>query len=680
MQFTVSLLPNTYRPLSGATIAVTMVTMTASALLTEAKRLLGVDPQAARRLAEQASRAAPSSEAILLLAVARRRCGDSLGALALLTPLAARLPRAWGVHCELGLAQAMIGRIDAANAALAHATTLNPGALLANHALRDLAMIAGVSRIDQRLAATLSSPALQARITGFLRGDAAAQAALRTGFGLDAGDVAAACVIAEVGMAAGLYDAAARVLGAALVNAPGYLPASLRRAEALYRAGEDGPALVEIDRVVAAAPDLVAAIALRAAILMNLAREADAADLLARATRLAPDDARIWQSYGHTLRALGQRDEAVAAYRTAIRLVPAFAEAYWSLADLKTGAITAEDIRDMKRLVSGTEPDAESRSYLHFALGRAHEERGDHERAFADYLRANALRRLSVSHDADAHDAFIDRTIATFDRPFLDARKGVGHAARGPIFVLGMPRSGSSLVEQILASHPLVEGASELPDLTAIARAIAQHMPAGLSYPDGLASLPGLDFAALGTDYISRTQRRRHKDRPYFVDKFPGNVLHLGLIHLMLPGARIIDARRDARDCCMSLFSQSFAGGQGYSYDLGDLGRYHAAYVRLMRHFDAVLAGRVLRVEYEMLVDDAEGQTRRLLDHCGLPFDPACLSFFETSRAVRTASSEQVRQPIYRGSVGRWRRFEPWLGPLFAGLQGRSEDDAVTAG
>jgi tetratricopeptide (TPR) repeat protein len=634
--------------------------------LAQAKAILRRDPVRAQRLAELACRDQPSDEAVLLLASARRRCGDAAGAVALLGPLATKLPQAWGVHFELGLALGATGKVTDAIAALQHARERNPRSLLAAHALRDLVTVSGQLPAEDRLGGAMADPALHASVAAALQGDEASSERLGTRFGLEIGDIAGACLIADIGMKLGLHEAVASLLRTALVNAPAYLPALLRQAEALHRSGADSAALPVVDRVLLALPDLVAALTLRAAILISLARETEAVAELVRASALAYDDARVWQSYGHALRAVGCRDEALAAYRTAIRTDPSFGEAYWSIADMKTGALTPVEIDDMEALASDGSIGTEARSFLHFALGRAHEDRGDAEAAFLHYRRANASRRPTAQHDADAHDAFVRRVSETFDAAFFADRAGSGIDTHAPIFVLGMPRSGSSLVEQILASHPEIEGASELPDITNIARALAM----GMAYPDDLTSCPLDTFATAGSDYLERTRCRRHTGRPHFVDKFPGNWLHIGLIHLMLPNARIIDVRRDARDCCFSLFSQSFAAGQGYSYDLADLGRYYNGYVALMRHFDRVLPGRVLRVNYEALVDDIEGETRRLLGHCGLAFDPACLRFFDATRAVRTASSEQVRSPLYRSSIGRWRRFEAWLGPLFEALDG----------
>ena len=419
------------------------------------------------------------------------------------------------------------------------------------------------------------------------------------------------------------------------------------------RAEHDDEALAVIGN--ASAP--LAMLSLRGAVLLRLGREADALRDLRSVADAVPDDPHAHLALGHALRFSGEHDAALAAYRRAIALDPVPGEAYWSIANLKTATFTADEIVAMEALAARAETPEQARSHIGFALGLAREQQGDHAAAFAHYRRANAIRRVREPYDAAAQEAFVDRMIATCDAQSFADRAGFGQPAPGPIFLVGMPRSGSTLVEQILASHDRVEGLSELPAVTRLARTIQP-------YPQGLATLSATDAAGLGTTYLERADARRRTTKPYFVDKFPGNAFHIPLLHLMLPNATIVDVRRDARDCCVSLFAQSFAAGQAYSYDLADLGRHYAGYERLMRHVETVLPGRVLRVDYEALVDDLDGQTRRLLDHCGLTFEPACLRFFDNDRAVRTASSEQVRRPIYRDAIGRWRRFEPWLGPL----------------
>jgi hypothetical protein len=309
----------------------------------------------------------------------------------------------------------------------------------------------------------------------------------------------------------------------------------------------------------------------------------------------------------------------------------------------------------------------DDRLHLHFALGKALEDRGEAESAFAHYSQGNRLRRSALRYDADETERLVERAIALFTPAFLAERDGLGCPAPDPIFILGMPRAGSTLVEQILASHSKVEGTMELPDIPALARRLDGRSAGGaggLRYPDSLATLTAAQLSKLGEDYLERTRIQRKTGRPLFVDKMPNNWIHAGFIHLILPRARIIDARRHPLDCTFSNFKQHFARGQSFTYDQVELGLYYRAYVRLMAHFDKVLPGRVHRVIYERMVEDPEGETRHLLDRLGLPFEPACLRPHENARAVRTASSEQVRRPINRDGLDRWRPFEPWLGPL----------------
>ncbi|HEX8447577.1 MAG TPA: sulfotransferase [Sphingomonas sp.] len=637
--------------------------MTGPDPLTSARTLLGQDAAAAARLAEAVLRHGSSATATLLLASARRRCGDADGAIALLQPLAVRAPRAWGVHAELGLALAGRGDADAAISVLEGAVALNDAALLARHSLNDLRMLAGVA--DGSRPVLTRDAALMAMVADLLDGDPAARGRLSARYGLDANDIAAQCLVADAGMATGRHDAVAALLTPAVERTPAHAPARYRLAEALHHAERDIEALTAIDVVVDSCPKAIVARALRGAIRLRLGRAAEAVADFGAVVASMPDAAAGWLAHGHGLRIVGRPEDAVAAYRRALAIMPALGEAYGSIADLKTAAFDDQDLAAMTRLSERADLTPATRAQIGFALGKAWSDRGADARAFACYRSANAVRRIIEPHDADAHDAFVAAMIATGDTGFFAARAGWGNPDPAPIFIVGLPRSGSSLIEQILASHPAIEGLSELPEVTAIARGVS-------GYPAGLRSLTAQDVTVLGTRYLARAGARRQTGRPRFIDKFPGNVLHIPLIHLMLPDARIIDVRRDPRDCCVSLFVQNFAQGQAYSYDLGDLARHHASYVDLTRHYDRVLPGRVLRVDYERVVDDLEGQTRRLLDHVGLPFDPACLRFSDNDRAVRTASSEQVRQPLYRTSIGRWRRYEPWIGPLIAAL-----DDAA---
>jgi tetratricopeptide (TPR) repeat protein len=360
---------------------------------------------------------------------------------------------------------------------------------------------------------------------------------------------------------------------------------------------------------------------------------------------------------------VGRRADAVAAYRQAIALTPSLGEAYWSLADLKAEPLTAADEAAIAEQLERPDITPDDRVNLHFALGKALEDRGGRDpEAFAHYAEGARLHPRAEGYDPDEDSRLMSRAKRVFTGPFFAERKDWGCPAEDPIFILGMPRSGSTLVEQILASHSAVEGTMELPDIGYLASRLGGDAPD--PYPEVLGRLDIRAAARLGEAYLERTRVQRRSDRPYFIDKMPNNFRHVGFIHLILPRAKIIDARRHPMAAGFSAFKQHFAQGHAYSYDLGELGRYYRDYVELMAHYDAVLPGRVHRVIYEDLVDDTEAQVRALLTYCGLPFEEACLRFHQTHRAVRTVSSEQVRRPIFREGLDHWRRFQPWLGPL----------------
>ncbi|HEY1961753.1 MAG TPA: sulfotransferase, partial [Rhizomicrobium sp.] len=344
-------------------------------------------------------------------------------------------------------------------------------------------------------------------------------------------------------------------------------------------------------------------------------------------------------------------------------------EAYWSLANLKTYRFTPPEVHTMRAQLAREALDEEDRIHLHFALGKALEDARDYESAFAQYGNGNTLRRASLRYDADEISQLVERSKALFTPAFFAERTDVGSPAPDPIFIVGLTRSGSTLLEQILASHSQVEGTMELPDIIALSRRFGRKRTGEeATYPALLQSLGAEQFHELGEEYLSRTRVQRHTARPFFVDKMPNNWTNIGFIHLILPNARIVDARRHPLACCFSNFKQLFARGQGFSYSLADCARYYRDYVDLTAHFDAVLPGRVHRVLHEQLIADPEGEIRRLLAHCGLPFEEQCLRFYDNERAVRTASSEQVRRPLSAEGIEQWKKFEPWLGELKAAL------------
>ncbi|MGH8122811.1 MAG: sulfotransferase, partial [Rudaea sp.] len=438
----------------------------------------------------------------------------------------------------------------------------------------------------------------------------------------------------------------------------------------LHRANKPQAALVELERLLRDDAKNPAYRNLKAAVLCRVGEYAPAIDIYADLLHTHPQQAPVWLSYGHALKTAGHAERAIAAYRTCIELDADFGDAYWSLANLKTFRFSAAQLDAMRRALARTELSDEQRLHFEFALGKALEDRADHAASFRHYAAGNALRLSRIPYNADDTSARLAHARQLYTAEFFRAHAGSGCTAPDPVFIVGLPRAGSTLIEQILASHPAVEGTMELPELISITRTLRRAVPGGGigAYHDALAATDRDGLRDLGEQYLEHTRIHRKLARPLFIDKMPNNFAHIGLIQLILPNAKIIDARRHPLACCWSGFKQHFARGQNFSYSLEDLGRYYRDYVDLMAHFDHVLPGRVHRVIYENLIADTEGEVRRLLAYCGLPFDDACLRFFENERPVRTASSEQVRQPIFKDGVDQWRHYEPWLDPLKTAL------------
>jgi len=470
-------------------------------------------------------------------------------------------------------------------------------------------------------------------------------------------DVAAIRMLAELAGRIGRYKDAENLLRRAIELSPAFTAARANLALVLYRLNRPTEALAELDQVLGEDPENIGHSNLKAAALARIGGFDEAILLYAAVLAAAPDQPRVWMSQGHMLKTIGRQAEGIAAYRQALSLAPELGEVWWSLANLKTVKFDEADIAAMETALAREDLSDEDRFHLDFALGKAFEDRKQAAQAFAHYDAGNRLRRTKIKYDAGETSRFVDRSIALYTRDFLDARAGQGCPAPDPIFVLGMPRAGSTLIEQILSSHPLVEGTTELPDVPGLVRQIAD-------YPNGVTDLAPEALREMGETYLKRAAVQRQTDRPFFIDKLPNNWAHLPLIHLILPNAKIVDARRHPLGCCFSNFKQHFARGQTFTYGLADMGAYYRDYVRLMAHVDAVRPALVHRVFYESMVDDTEAQVRALLAAMGLAFDPACLEFHKNDRAVRTASSEQVRQPIFREGTAAWQPFEQWLGPM----------------
>jgi tetratricopeptide (TPR) repeat protein len=367
---------------------------------------------------------------------------------------------------------------------------------------------------------------------------------------------------------------------------------------------------------------------------------------------------------GHSLKTVGRQEEAIAAYRECIRLRPDNGESYWSLANLKTYRLSDDDIAAMEKRLARDDLSQQSRVNFLFALAKAWEDREDYLRAWGYYSEGNAVQRMEEKYDPVATEVMHDAIVEVFDEALLQAKSGGGHPDRSPIFIIGLPRSGSTLIEQILASHSEVEGTSELPYVGRVATSLNRNRADGINYPHAVRELSAEHFRMLGQDYLDLARMHRTEGAARFIDKMPNNFPAVGFLHLILPNAKIVDARRHPLDSCLGCFRQLFAKGQTFTYDLNDIGDYFLEYERMMEHWQAVLPGSFLTVQHEALVNDVEREVRRLLEYCELPFEDACLRFYQTERPIRTASSEQVRQPIHNRSIGFWKNYEDQLRPL----------------
>ena len=454
---------------------------------------------------------------------------------------------------------------------------------------------------------------------------------------------------------------AEQLLRLALELAPDFTAAALDLGKDLHEQNRPLEALELADEVLAREPENEIAKALKASALGRAGRFEESVGLYEDMLERAPRQPALWTNYGHILKTMGRSDEGQQAMRRAVDVAPHSGEAWWNLSNLKTVRFDDRDIETMLAALKAGDSSDDDRLHLHFALGKAFEDRGEAAKAFAHYSEGNRIRRQPSTYDPDNLTREVSAARSFFTSEFFEQRRGQGCAAPDPIFIIGMPRSGSTLIEQILASHPAVEGTMELPDIAMLAKNLGRGEK---DYFARLATLKAEQIRSTGEEYLRLTRGHRVEGRAHFIDKMPNNWMHVPLIHMILPNSKIIDARRHPMACGFSNFKQHFVRGQTFSYDLRWMGRYYSEYVRLMAHIDAVLPGRVHRVIHERLVDDTESEVRRMLDYLGLPFDDACLRFYESKRAVRTPSSEQVRRPIDRQSIDQWRAFERFLGPL----------------
>lgn len=586
---------------------------------------------------ERALRSAPGfAEARIDLARARRRAGRTAEAREEVRRVLQALPhhhRAWLVYGDVLVD---LGQYDDARIAYERARLTDPER----------------ARIEEATAALLKNDR---------RGS---EELFRAILRRDPSHAAALCGLAALSLAADVPRDAERLLRHALRQSE-HLPLAYRGLAptlvGLGRLTEAEAATRYLSRIEPKNPQTWVT---TAGVAIRLMRQTEAIDAYERALELLPQEAGLRMSIGHLQKTLGRRAESEASYKAALVMDPGRAEAYWSLADLKNYAFSDDEISAMQRLIDSDPRGLSNEAQLNFALGKAFEQRQRYREAFAYYARGAELRRREAPFDIGQFERRSERIRAFFDGAFFAAHRGAGDPSHAPIFIVGLPRSGSTLVEQILASHSEVEGTMELLNVLNIVHEFDDMAPGRTGYPETVGSASPERFTELGRRYVEQTEPLLRLDRPRFTDKLPNNFSHIGLIHAMLPHATVIDVRRHPMDACFSTFKQYFAEGQNFSYDLEDLGRYYRCYLALMNHWDAVLPGKVLHVRYEELVRSPESGIRRLLAHCGLDFEPACLDFHRTQRAVRTASAEQVRQPIYTSAVGYWRHFEKELEPL----------------
>jgi tetratricopeptide (TPR) repeat protein len=613
---------------------------------------------------------------LVVKAISQRHLLRIDDALATLDGLEAIHPRFSRLYEERGLCRVVQKDAPGAIDALLRAVNINPALPMSWRMLEGLYRMTGEPQHAATAAAHMASlrslPREVVNATSlFSDGDIDAAEQMIRAFLIRHGDHPEGMrLLARIGMARDVLDDAETLLEAALAIAPDYLAARYDYADVLARRHKYALAREESERLLEFTPGNPDYLALAATAAVGLGDNAGAIaiyrDLLAAAP--ASPDFNLWN--GHALKTVGRLPEAIAAYHAAAAARPAFGDAWWSLANLKTYRFTDAEIERMRAEEAAAATAPIDRYHLCFALGKALEDRGAAAASWTYYERGNALKRAESRYQPEILETNTRQQIAVCTPGFFAARAGWGDPRPDPIFVVGLPRSGSTLIEQILASHPLVEGTQELAEVQRIVLELQGREPDldNPRYPGALADLSEADVRRLGERFLAETADYRSSGRPFFIDKNPNNFRHVGLIRLMLPNARIIDVRREPMSCCFSNLKQLFAQGQEFSYSAEDIARYYRTYLELMRHWDAALPGAVLRVLHEDVVDDLEASVRRMLDYCGLPFDPACVEFHKTERSVRTPSSEQVRQPIFRDGLDAWRPYEPWLSPLRAAL------------
>ena len=651
-----------------------------SRIETEVRRLRGLVEK--RRFSEALAVAAAlrlevpeNRDIIYLLAVSQRYLGRIADALAPSAQFEALHPDYGRLFQERGHCLRTVGEAKAAIAAYEHAVALNQTLAASWNALTDLYGALGDTKQAELAAANARRlvnlpPAVVSATNVLSEGDIyGAEDMVRRHLLTHPDDIEAMRLLARIGVRLEIFDDAEFLLESVLVFQADYHAARFEYAGVLIQRHKFALARVQAERLLALDPDNRDYCIALANAWVGLGRHEEALQIYQKLASKSPLAADLHLSIGHALKTLGRQAAAIEAYRQAAAVHPSFGDAYWSLANLKTYRFTDEEIARMRLHEAGADTAAVDHYHLCFALGKALEDRSEFAESFAYYERGNALKKRDSRHQAATIERNAEQQVAVCTAHFFASRRGVGCRRPDPIFIVGLPRAGSTLLEQILASHSSVEGTMELAEIPRLALHLSgrEGSDSRPRYPEILAELSDDQLRQFGEKYLEETAVFR-SGKPRFIDKMPNNFRHIGLIHLILPNAKIIDARRDAMACCFSNFKQLFASGQEFTYSVDDIARYYRTYVRLMDHWNAVLPGKVLRVQFEDVVDNLETNVRRMLEFCGLDFEPACLEYYKTERSVRTASSEQVRRPIFKDGVDQWRNFEPWLGDLKAAL------------
>jgi tetratricopeptide (TPR) repeat protein len=608
---------------------------------------------------------------LLIAATSLRHLMRIDDALAMLVRLEKLYPRFSQMHQERGLCHVARKNAPEAIDALLRAVNINPALPMSWRMLEGVYRLTGDARSADTAAehvATLRNlpPGVVTATSLYSDGDLVPAEQIVRACLLQHGDHPEAMrLLAKIGMARGVLDDAELLLDAALTLAPDHRAARYDYAQVLTQRHKYEQAQQQAEQLLKLEPINKDYLSLAAVAAVGLGNHERAISFYRALLAGRPKDPDIHLWLGHALKTINRLQDAIDAYRAAASLRPDFGDAYWSLANLKTYRFDDAEIAQMRAAEGAPATVLEDRVQLCFALGKALEDRDETDAAWVHYERGNALKRAESRYRPESIEANTARQIALCTRDFFLRRSGWGDERPDPIFIVGLPRSGSTLLEQILASHSLVEGTQELAEVQRIVVDLMGRDGDSQNprYPAVLTEMTAEDFRRLGEKYLADTRPYR-RDKPFFIDKMPNNFRHVGLIHLMLPNARIIDARREPMSCCFSNFKQLFANGQEFTYSVDDIARYYRTYLELMRHWDEALPRRILRVHHEDVISDLEGSVRRILDYCGLEFQQACVDFHKTRRSVRTPSSEQVRRPIYRDGLDQWRKFEPWLEPL----------------